>query len=271
MQSPRIMDVLANAATALIMTCKPLAVVCAVPAAGMPAASGAGGDSVPTSAAPAAGAAEAVATDREPLALECALRSAAASGLRGVQPPPRAGAPDQAGARSPGPAAAGRPAGRRGGAIPPSGASRVAPDYQARPAQDPGCRACARHGHGAGAGGPSIEPARGVRRPADSPSAVCAPAAPVRTHAALPGRGCLPVAQRGAALPAIGQARRRHRLFAHPAARRDALAGRQVRAVMLDWADTGGADLPRFDLVLACDVLYEVRSSLGRVGQGTLG
>ena len=33
-----------------------------------------------------AGAAEVVATDREPLALECALRSAAASGLRSVQP-----------------------------------------------------------------------------------------------------------------------------------------------------------------------------------------
>ena len=70
-----------------------------------------------------AGAAEVVATDREPLALECALRSAAASGLRSVQP--WGSEPDQA----PADAHGRTPAGRRAGAAP-SGA----PSHQARPA-----------------------------------------------------------------------------------------------------------------------------------------
>ena len=95
-----------------------------------------------------------------------------------------------------------------------------------------------------------------------SPSAVCAPAAPVRPHAELPGLGCLPVAQR-AALPHGPPGTQASSLVRAPAARQDPRAGRQVRAVMLDWADAGAADLPRFDVVLACDVLYEVRSSLG--------
>ena len=49
-----------------------------------------------------AGAAEAIATDREPLALECTLRSAAASGLSSVQPLPDWGCQsDQGQAREP--------------------------------------------------------------------------------------------------------------------------------------------------------------------------